>query len=182
MWPRNAFQKELMHLMKVTGSHSSHSVALLHHAGQFPMMARCGKRQILSVWARFWHSHGGSFFTVEGTHALEAPQAPRVKWLLGRTQCWGVTLLVICGGMLTVSARSFRITSAGLSNGSFRVAFPGRADSYYFLNSGSSPKTASNPVAAALGQNVTQSFTLSAHNATAMFFRAKTTKNSSFTT
>jgi hypothetical protein len=70
-----------------------------------------------------------------------------------------------------VFAQTFSIGSVELSNSVVQVTFPGRADSYYFLNAAPTLGTPSLPVAVALGANASQSLQAPIGGAPALFFR-----------
>src|ERR1035441_5522156 len=63
---------------------------------------------------------------------------------------WCVGLLAMFGGLFSILAQNFSVTSTILSNGAVQVAFPGRADSYYLLSSTSTLSRPSQPVSALL--------------------------------
>jgi hypothetical protein len=46
--------------------------------------------------------------------------------------------LLLCLGAFNGLSQDFKLSSAAVSNGVVQIIFPGRADSYYFLDSGSS--------------------------------------------
>ena len=85
---------------------------------------------------------------------------------------FGVTVIVLTS-VLSVFGQPFQINSISVGNGVAQVNFPGRSDSYYFLQSraslGANPAT----TAALLGASGNQVFQMATGTTNAMFFQVE---------
>jgi hypothetical protein len=81
--------------------------------------------------------------------------------------------LALCASGRPALAQDFRIDSVEFNRGVLHITFPGRADSYYLLQSGPALASSLPPTAAVLGTNANQSFDSPAASAAATFFRVE---------
>jgi hypothetical protein len=84
-----------------------------------------------------------------------------------------LTLLAVAFTASRIRAQSFEINSVSVGNGTVQVSFPGRSDSYYFLQSTTNLAANSTPTAALLRAEGNLVFQTATGHTNAMFFRVE---------
>jgi hypothetical protein len=80
---------------------------------------------------------------------------------------------IFMASLFTVLGQPFSINSISVGNGMAQVSFPGRSDSYYFLQARTPLQAASTPTAALLGAGGNQNFQITTGSTNAMFFQVE---------
>jgi len=83
-----------------------------------------------------------------------------------------VTAIVLTS-VVSLFGQPFQINSISVGNGMVQVSFPGRSDSYYFLQSRTSLATSQSPAAVFLGASGNQVFQMATGQTNAMFFQVE---------
>jgi hypothetical protein len=86
-----------------------------------------------------------------------------------------VAMAIVLTSALSVLGQAFEINSISAGNGTVQVGFPGRSDSYYFLQSRTSlsKSSAPTPLAALLGSSGNLTFQTPTAHTNAMFFQVE---------